>query len=157
MSSFLGSKAAALHDMMPLDFSAFLPNQLIDMLDLNYTKLTKLELNNKSNSCERMLKCFGISIVLRTKIECTSRVRLGSTVASSKYQPAPHFSVTRFSKKSYEDLFGEVRWSDPPSAPGNTTTKSPEQYQWRLVNDLSPNFNNQQLANDFNPLDFNKG
>jgi hypothetical protein len=47
----------------------FPPKQLIDMVELTNTELTKLELN-KTN-CSEMLKFFGV-ILLMTKFEFTS-------------------------------------------------------------------------------------
>jgi hypothetical protein len=146
-----GAKTAAISDMTPIDFFLllmFLSKQLIDMVELTNTKLTKLELN-KTN-CSEMMKFFGV-ILLMTKFEFTSWASLWSRVAPSKYQPAPrHFGLTGMSKHRFDDLFRAVRWSNQPSVPGDT--KSSEKYQWRLVDDFVTNFNNHR-ANYFSPSD----
>jgi hypothetical protein len=79
-----GANTAAISDMTPLGFILlmFPRKQLIDMVELTNTELTKLELN-KIN-CREMLKFFGV-ILLMTKFEFTSRASLWSSVAPSKY------------------------------------------------------------------------
>ena len=114
----------------------FPPKQLIDMVELTNTELTKLELN-KTN-CSEMLKFFGV-VLLISKFEFTSRASLWSSVAPSKYQPAPHFGLTEMSKHRFDDLFRAVRWSNQPPAPGDA--ESSEQYRWKLVDDFVTNFN----------------
>ncbi len=113
------------------------------MGELTNTKLTKLELN-KTN-CSEMLKYFGV-ILLMTKLWAS----LWSSVAPSKYQPAPHFGLTEMSKHRFDDLFRAVRWSNQPPAPGDAD--SSKQYRWKLVDDFVTNFNDHR-ANYFSPSD----
>ncbi len=101
-----GANTAAISDITPLDFFLlmFPPKQFIDMVELTNTELTKLELN-KTN-CSEMLKFFG-AILLMTKFEFTSRASLWSSVAPSKYQPAPHFGLTGMSKLRFMTCSGQ--------------------------------------------------
>ena len=143
-----GTNTATTNDMSALDFFLvmFPPKQLNNMVQFSNDELTQFNLPRTNIS--ELLKFFGV-IILTTKFEFTSRTSLWSTVAPSKYRPAPLFGQTGMSKHRFEDLFRCVRWSRQPYVKGE---ESSEAYRWKLVDDFVHNFN-EHRANYFTPSD----
>ena len=141
-----GRNQATTSKMMPIDFFLlmFPPKQLLAMVQHSNTQLDA-DRFARTNSSE-MLKFFGV-IILTTKFEFTSRRSLWNTVATSKYQPAPHFGQTGMSKNRFEELFKCVRWSHQPPVQG---AECSETYRWKLVDDFVKNFNDHR-ADYFSP------
>lgn len=142
-----GANSAAINGMSPIDFFLlmFPPKQLLHMVDLTNAELLKLDLQPTNTS--EILKFFGV-LILMTSFEFTSRASLWTSVAPSKYRPAPHFGRTGMSKHRFNDLFRSVKWSKQPAErPQNVSS---EQHRWMLVDDFVDNFNDHR-ANFFSP------
>ncbi|KAI2491610.1 Transposase IS4 [Fragilaria crotonensis] len=137
------------NEMSPLEFFLlmFPPKQLNNMMQWTNIQLVEQELQRTNTS--ELLKFFGI-IILSTKFEFTSRSSLWSTVAPSKYRPAPQFGLTGMSKHRFEELFRAIRFSNQPPVQGDGV--SSEAYRWMLIDDFVANFNDHR-ANYFNPSD----
>ena len=126
-------------DVSPLEFFLlmFPPKQLTDMV--RWTNLQLLRSSLKLTDASELLKFFGV-LILTTKFEFTTRASLWSTMAWSKYRPAPQFGMTGMSKHRFEELFVHTRWSHQPEDRGVDCT-SEEEYRWMLVDDFVTNFN----------------
>jgi hypothetical protein len=135
--------------MSPLDYFMlmFPAKQLSAMV-----RLTNVQLHLKNlqlTMTGEILKWFGL-IILTTKFEFASRASLWSTVAHSKYRPAPQFGMTGMSWNRFDDLFSAIRWSYQPIT--RLDEVSSEQYRWMLIDDFVKNFN-KHCESYFNPSD----
>jgi Transposase IS4 len=135
--------------MSPLDYFLlmFPPKQLTAMVQLTNVQLHLKDLQPTTTG--ELLKWFGL-IILTTKFEFASRASLWSTIATSKYRPAPQFGLTGMSRNRFDDLFSAIRWSYQPIV--RLGDLSSEQYRWMLIDDFVTNFNDHR-ANYFNPSD----
>ncbi len=99
-------------EMSQLDYFLimFPSTDLQEMVCLTNKVLTAQ--SSEKTSCGELLKFFGI-LILASKFEFKSR-SLWSTIAPSKYIPAPSFGRTGMPRRRLDDLWKCIRWSHQP-------------------------------------------
>jgi heat shock protein HspQ len=122
-------------------------------LDL-ITRITSERLVKKKldkTSMGEILRFFG-TIILTTKYEFTTRASLWSNTRPTMYENAPQFGMkTRFSRKRFNDIWSNIRFSNQPDEKPDTMTS--EQYRWLLVDGFVSAFNKYRREK-FSPSDY---
>lgn len=125
-------------DMSPLDvfMLMFPPEQLEEMRRLTNKGLR--DIGKKETTCGELLAFFGL-LILMTRRKFTSRGSLWSKTTQFKYETAPDFGRTRFSKTRFELIMRCVRYSEQPAE--RPSDMSSEAYRWLLVDGFIERFN----------------
>ena len=130
------------HSRLDLFVLMFPPQQLMETV--MFTNVVLQRKNKMETSQGEILRLFGI-MILATKFEFLSRASLWSTVAQSKYRPAPSFGRTGMSRIQFDNLFSNLRFGNQPAErPPNLSSG---QYRWLLVDNFINNFNKHRARN----------
>ena len=119
----------------------FPPLQLIHMTILTNNRLQAA--GKTTTTRGELLKFFGV-LILITRFEFGSRSSLWSTIAPSKYIPAPALGKTGMSRNRFDTLWRYMRWSQQPDQRLRGVLS--EKYRWMLVDDFVKRFNKHRMS-----------
>ena len=134
----LGAGSDINHKFSRLDyFLMMFPNSHIQKIVM-LTNRHLIIANKLRTTIGEILKFFGV-LILTTEFEFGSRRSLWSSVAPSKYVPAPCFGKTGITRNRFDDIWAYIRFSDQPGE--RPDAMSHEKYRWLLVDDFVQAFN----------------
>lgn len=102
------------------------------------TNAELVKISQAVTTSQEVLKFFGV-LILITRFEFTTRASLWSSVATSKYLPAPALNKTQMSRNRFDHLLRCIRFSEQPSV--RPEGMSSERWRWKLVDDFVDAFN----------------